>query len=69
MKSTFAGLPGGGRDYDEGFYSIGADGNWWSSSESSADDAWCRNLGFNDGFVYTFSFDKPNGFSVRCLRD
>ena len=67
--SGFAGLPGGCRNSNGNFYYIGADGYWWSSSESSADDAWCRDLNDDPGTVSRGSNDKRDGFSVRCLRD
>ena len=67
--SGFAGLPGGYRYDDGNFYSIGANGYWWSSSEDDAYLAWYRGLNSIDGYVSRNSFNKRNGFSVRCLRD
>ena len=67
--SRFAGLPGGYRYNNGNFYSIGADGNWWSSSETNADDAWSRYLYTNSGSVDRDLNDERDGFSVRCLRD
>ena len=68
-SSGFAGLPGGYRDDDGSFGTIGAYGIWWSSSEVYTSDAWCRFLYSNDGSVNRLSYYKQNGFSVRCLRD
>ena len=61
-----AGLPGGVRmsNYDH----IGANGNWWSSSEFNTNGAWSRTLNNDDGFVHRFNSYKQDGFSVRCLR-
>ena len=67
--SGFAGLPGGYRGLDGNFYSIGAYGDWWSSSEANTDYAWYRKLYNADGDVYRKANDKRSGFSVRCLRD
>ena len=67
--SGFAGLPGGSRDYNGNFYYIGANGYWWSSSESNSDYAWYRYLNSSNGFVYRDEYDEQYGFSVRCLRD
>jgi len=67
--SGFAGLPGGYRSYDGYFSNVGANGYWWSSSESDTYDAWYRYLYSNNGNVYRSSAYKQNGFSVRCLRD
>ena len=67
--SLFTGLPGGRRN-DDGYYgSIGYVGNWWSSTEYTSDDAWLRSLLSANGNAYMYDFNKNYGFSVRCLRD
>ena len=63
------GLPGGGRDSNGDFYSIGGLGGWWSSSQRLTNSAWLRGLGYGDGIVARDSANKGDGFSVRCLRD
>ncbi len=68
-SSGFAGLPGGCRNYNGYFYTIGADGDWWSSSENNASDAWYRGLYHNNGGVGRYDSNERYGFSVRCLRD
>jgi uncharacterized protein (TIGR02145 family) len=69
-ESGFSGLPGGGRSNLFGiFVNVGDDGNWWSSSESSATSAWGRGLYYTNGFVDRSDGDKRLGLSVRCLRD
>ena len=65
----FAGLPGGCRSSNGTFGSIGVAGSWWSSSEDGPKHAWFRGLSSNDGNDFLYYFNKPNGFSVRCLRD
>jgi len=65
----FAGLPGGCRNSNGDFFSIGAYGNWWSSSEDDSNFAWYRYLNDDYGNVYRTNSYKRNGFSVRCLRD
>ncbi|NQU86204.1 MAG: fibrobacter succinogenes major paralogous domain-containing protein [Mariniphaga sp.] len=65
----FSGLPGGFRLNDGAFYNIGYYGDWWSSTESSSYNAWGRNLLYNYGSVGVNYYNKPSGFSVRCLRD
>jgi uncharacterized protein (TIGR02145 family) len=67
--SGFAGLPGGYRSFNGDFTIIGASGNWWSSSEDSTVNAWCRYLFYDNGGVDRDYYYKQNGFSVRCLRD
>jgi uncharacterized protein (TIGR02145 family) len=68
-ESGFAGLPGGYRGGYGGFFSVGSGGNWWSSSEDDALNAWFRNLNYNNGSANQDYFSKRLGFSVRCLRD
>ena len=68
-ESGFTGLPAGFRIYIGSFNSIGINGNWWSSSEYNSTYAWYRFLGYNGGNAYSYSNDKRDGFSLRCLRD
>ena len=68
-SSGFSGLPGGIRNGDGAFYYVGEYGYWWSSTEYSTNDAWCRGLLYDYGYVDRFTNSKKNGFSVRCLRD
>jgi uncharacterized protein (TIGR02145 family) len=68
-SSDFSGLPGGYRYTDGTFDGLGNGGDFWSSTESSATNAWYRYLLYNYANVYRYYFDKGYGFSVRCLRD
>ncbi len=68
-ESGFSGLPGGIRQHYGHFRNIGRDGNWWSSTEFSDNDAWYRAMYFNHRWVSRSSYDKRSGYSVRCLRD
>ena len=67
--SGWKGLPGGFRDYDGHFFSIGSTGSCWSSSEYDALHAWDRYLDYANGSLYRSCPNKRGGFSVRCLRD
>ena len=68
-SSGWSGLPGGLRYYNGTFYDIGANGNWWSSTEGNTDFAWGRFLLYGNGDVYRNASLKTGGFSVRCVRD
>lgn len=68
-SSGFSGLPGGSRNDNGTFTAIGAYGCWWSSSESSSTNAWCRYLSDSYGYVTVSESGKQSGFSVRCLKD
>jgi uncharacterized protein (TIGR02145 family) len=68
-SSGFTGLPGGYRYYDGTFYDIGYYSILWSSTESSATEAWYRYLFYNNGVAGRNSTNKEFGYSVRCLRD
>lgn len=68
-ESGFSGLPGGHRSLDGTYYGIGNNGIWWSSSENSTTIAWTRSLYYYGGIAGRPSYNKGNGFSVRCVRD
>jgi len=75
-KSGFDGLPGGYRNEMGIFNDFGFDGGWWSSTESSADDAWGRGLYYLYGNVFRYDlsaqycyYNKEFGLSVRFLVD
>jgi len=68
-ESGFSGLPGGYRTSGGTFSSIGENSEWWSSTESSALNAWFRELYDISGSVGKFGGTKGVGLSVRCLRD
>ena len=70
-SSGFSALPGGYRDFINGyFYYLGDFGYWWSSSPSGS-YAWNRYLYHGDSNVYRnyYYYDGRYGFSVRCVRD
>ena len=65
----FSALPGGYRNYSNGFfYYAGVDGDWWSSSPSGG-AAWNRNLYYDSPDILRYLTNPRFGFSVRCLRD
>ena len=71
-QSGFTGIPGGYRVPSGGFMEIGRTGAWWSSSESSIDSAWARDLQFDQGGKVgklPVGNYKACGFSVRCIKD
>lgn len=63
------GLPGGNRNNNGTFNNIGNNGYWWSSTENNTNNAWNRNLNYNNGNINRNNNNKQNGFSVRCVRD
>jgi len=68
-ESGFSGLPGGGRNFDGTFLSIGKFGGWWGSTEGGTDYAWNCNLSYLYRHASRSAFVKGLGLSVRCLRD
>jgi len=64
----FSALPGGNRNNNNGtFNNVGNNGNWWSSTQDDATNAWNRNMNYDNGNVNRNN-NKKNGFSVRCVR-
>jgi len=69
-ESGFTALPGGYRDFFNGYYSnMGLNATFWSSTEGGINDAWFRRLHCTHSEVDRFSFSKRHGFSVRCVMD
>jgi len=68
-SSGFAGLPGGSRNNNGPFFTVGDYGYWWSSTENNTTSAWYRSLFYSDGNFTRYYASKHYGFSVRCLRD
>jgi len=68
-ETGFTALPGSIRGYDAVFESIGFDGFWWTSTESSIDAALYRQMFSGSGDVHRSSYFKSFGFSVRCVQD
>ena len=67
--SGFNAFPEGFRDNDGSFSSEGYGAVFWSSTESNADYAWYRLLGYNGSYLIRSNDGKQNGFSVRFVRD
>ena len=66
----YSALPGGARNSNGFYLSLGRYATWWSSTESSTTHAWFWNLyDLNGSSVARSSIVKSNGFSVRCVRD
>ncbi len=66
----FSGLPGGSRSiYGNFYFFVGQYGYWWSSTESTEEDAWARFLLRDGGHVGDIQLEKRHGLSIRCLRD
>jgi uncharacterized protein (TIGR02145 family) len=68
-ESGFTGLPGGYRGISGSFTGIYSFGTWWSSSENDTTNAWQCVLFYIYGFAAGGDGSKPDGFSVRCIRD
>ena len=69
-ESGFTGLPGGIRtNGNANFQNIGLLGQWWSSSEYNASNAWIRFMNLNSSSALRASNSKIMGISVRCLKD
>jgi len=64
----FTALPGGKKANGGAFDSLGSDGNFWSSTQStSTATGWNLNNGF--ATLRDFDYAKDWGFSVRCIKD
>ena len=70
-ETGFTARPGGRRQANGSFASVGSFGLWWSSKErlDSPDDAWTRYMLHNSANVTRFSGAKNVAVSVRCIKD
>jgi uncharacterized protein (TIGR02145 family) len=68
-ESGFTALPGGYRSNYGTFTSIRRTGFWWSSTEASSFDAYCRSMDYTYASIDRSSSNKVNGFSIRCIKD
>jgi uncharacterized protein (TIGR02145 family) len=68
-SSGITALPGGDRDSDVGFNSLGDLGYYWSATEDGSSRGWFRRLNNDNGGVHRSSSRKAVGYSVRCLKN
>jgi uncharacterized protein (TIGR02145 family) len=69
-SSGWTGLPGGIRNFGAPFTGLGFYGDWWSSTELNATNAYYRGLWFNSSSVENSgTSNKQQGFSVRIIKD
>jgi uncharacterized protein (TIGR02145 family) len=66
----FAALRSGLRDY-LGFISRDYESFWWTATEASGSNAWCRNYFFEEDNYHFVNaqVSKNYGLSIRCVRD
>ncbi len=67
--SRFSGLPGGYRDYNGDYTSIGLCAYFWSATEDYTNFPLIRSLFYVYSEVGRYSYYKPSGFSIRCIKD
>jgi len=68
-ESGFTGLPGGYRHPDGTFYEVGIFGYWWSSTSYDYMFSWMRALSYDSSSMIQTRWNKPAGYSVRCIKD
>ncbi len=69
-SSGFAGLPGGYRYYELGSFQHAGDiGYWWTSTVSTSERSFARQLESSRETVERTPADNNAGKSVRCLKD
>ena len=68
-SSGFNALPAGARVKDGSFNLMNMLAYWWSSTESSEDEAYIRALAYDSDNDHRSNYPKGGGYSVRCLKD
>lgn len=68
-KTGFSAQPSGSRSYNNGaFVNNGAMANWWTATEYLTSGGWYRNLNRMNATIYRYYYDKPGGYSIRCIK-
>lgn len=73
-SGKFSGLPGGTRKETAKFDYLLFYGYWWTSSSVDSttelgQDAWSRQLSYDDDILSSWEDSKKRGFSLRCIKD
>jgi uncharacterized protein (TIGR02145 family) len=68
-SSGFSAIPGGDRSPSGGFTLKGVYAYFWTATGTDAGNAWYRSLGNEFTTVYAYPYEKPFGFSIRCVKD
>ena len=66
-SSGISALPGGCRDYNAKFNSVGLYGFGWSATENDESNAYSRGLSYDNELLNRFDYYKSAGFSVRLV--
>jgi uncharacterized protein (TIGR02145 family) len=67
-ESGFTALPGGSRSGSV-FSGLRTYGAWWTSTSDNSDNSWAIILYGNSEATSINSFNRKDGFSVRCIHD
>jgi len=65
----FSAMPGGYGDSSGNFYYAGNNGYWWTATASDASNARHQYMGYCYTNVLTYSENKTNLYSVRCIKN
>jgi uncharacterized protein (TIGR02145 family) len=68
-SSGFNALAAGSRHNGGGFYNLGFNAIFWSSTGYGENSAWYRHLAYFHNGVYRYFSNPTYGFSVRCVKD
>ncbi|MGC3977928.1 MAG: FISUMP domain-containing protein [Paludibacteraceae bacterium] len=68
-SSGFSALPSGCRTYNGSFINTNYEGTWWSSTQTTIDNAWDRVLSFGSSNMPSYVDRKYYGISIRCVKD
>ena len=68
-SSGFSVEPGGWREQNAAFYSVGYGSFFWSATQNNSSNAWGLNPNRNNSSANRTNVDKKWGGSVRCLKN
>jgi uncharacterized protein (TIGR02145 family) len=68
-SSGFSALPGGGRFTSGGFFNLGSETYWWTSTEADPTSGYSRGIFSTGSACGRGTYGKVRGLSVRCISD
>ncbi len=68
-NSGFTALPGGNRNIDGTFTTLGYNAYFWHSTEYNTSIVYGRFLRYDFTTIGRYDYEKVRGFSIRCIKD
>ncbi len=68
-ESGFTAFANGAHKSDGTYMYFGSTGYWWTATEYNSYNIYIRRISYNSGAITRTFANRPNGYSVRCIKD